>query len=102
MVGTAFQYSNGDISQQDVEDLILKPDKKPSFIRGLAKAEGLVMKECKFKEGNLFKEPIFIEEEFFLRNYKEKLRKMGIDYVNPNDENVDDDYDGDVFGGMFE
>lgn len=52
------------------------------------------MIDCKFKEGNLFKEPIYIEEDLFMLSYKAKLKKIGIDYIPP-------DKDDDIFGNLF-
>lgn len=95
IVGMALKYSNGGVTKQQFEDLLQKPDEKPTYVRGLAKAEGLVMKDCVFKEGNVSKEPIYIEEEDFLKSVKERFKKQGIEYILH-------DEDDDPLCGLFD
>ena len=94
MTGTAVQYARGEISRQDVIGMLEKPETPPNFIRKKSLPKGLTMVESKFKEGCLFKEPQYIEEKNFMLGYKQKLKEMGIDYVNP-------DEDQDLFGNVF-
>ena len=95
MVGVACQFASGEIDENQLRGLLETPLEAPGFILGRAKARGLTMKQCKFKDGFLFKVPQYISEERFLRGYKKKLKEMGVDYRHPYEKQ------NDSVGGLF-
>lgn len=85
MTGAIVQYAKGETTIANIKTLLEKPmEEHPTIPRYLAPSHGLTMIDAIYKDGNLFKEPQEVSENYFMRGYKKRLEKLGVEYKAPH------------------
>lgn len=96
MAGVLMQLAKGDITEDKIKTLLNEPDGDHIDIgRSCLPGKGLTLIDCLYKDDVLFKVPQDVDEFYFMRGYKRRLEKLGIEYEIPDPDK--DPEIGDLF-----